>query len=320
MQSGRGDYKASLKFFRQAVSKDPNYARAYAAMATSYFFLGFLALMAPGEAFPKSEEFARRAIELDDLVPEAHMALALVYFNNWKFEAAESEFRRGIELAPNLSSVRVIYSQFLSILGRFGEAVAEIRRSLKLDPLSAGPEPTLGPCFSTQECTTRRSNSSNALEINPGANRNNLGLAYVRKGRVDEGIRELEQALRSRSDSAPGDLVYAYAKARRMDDARRVLGKLLRLQKARSGFALAIAGAYSNVGETEKALGWLEKAYEERSGGLATVGIDLVFDNIRMSQDFGRNEEDWHHLGLRIVADACAKNVTSAQATDYVPG
>ena len=130
------DWKKAIEYFQQAVAVDPNYALAYAELAIGYQRLSVGSLLDPKQGMPKAEAAARRALELDDSLAEAHYALAYIKRSAWEWAAAEQEYKRAIELNPNLASAHISYSVFLGLTGRQERAVAEAKRATDLDPLS----------------------------------------------------------------------------------------------------------------------------------------------------------------------------------------
>src|ERR1700689_1174712 len=131
--------KAGLAYFNQAIEEDPNYAQAYSGLADTYALLGDwqYAVMPPKEAFPKAKAAATKALELDSTLGEAHNSLAFVLDGfDWDLDAGGKEFQRAIELNPGYATAHHWYAWHLSLLGRYDEAIAEMRKAASLDPLS----------------------------------------------------------------------------------------------------------------------------------------------------------------------------------------
>ena len=130
-------FKKAIDYWEQAIEKDPNYAQAYASIALVYSLAGFGELLPTNEAFPKAEQFAEKAMELDSSIPESHLALSSVLLNlKWDFRSAEKETRRALELNPNLADGHLTLAHLFAVLGRFEEAGVECKRAMELDPLS----------------------------------------------------------------------------------------------------------------------------------------------------------------------------------------
>jgi hypothetical protein len=130
------DLQKSIDYYNQAIKLDPNYAPAYAHMATSYFFLGFFSVIPPSQAWGKVKELGMLAIQKDDQLPEGHAALASAKLHyDWDFVGAEQEFKRALELNPNNAEIRHGYAHYLMAMGRMAESAAESKRALDLDPV-----------------------------------------------------------------------------------------------------------------------------------------------------------------------------------------
>src|SRR5580700_2645529 len=131
--------KVALAYFKQAIEEDPKYAQAYSGLADTYALLGDwqYAVMTPKEAYPKAKAAALRAVELDSTLGEAHNSLAFVLDGfDWDFDSAGREFQRAIELNPGYATAHHWYAWHLSLLGRYDQAIAEMRKAENLDPLS----------------------------------------------------------------------------------------------------------------------------------------------------------------------------------------
>ncbi len=129
--------KKGIEYFERAIHRDPNYALAYAGLADSYGLLGFFGLASAAAVMPKAKEAARRAIEIDDGLAEAHASLAGIFkIYDWDWAASEREYKRAIELDPNYATAHRMYAAFLAAVGRADEAMRESRLALQLDPFS----------------------------------------------------------------------------------------------------------------------------------------------------------------------------------------
>src|SRR5262249_40834449 len=129
--------KKSIEYFNQAIDRDPNFALAYSGLADSYVLFPRYAAGPSQEYFPKAKAAAKRAVEIDDTLAEAHTSLAYVLFNyDWNFAESNREFQRAIELNPNYPTAHEWYGETLRDMGRFDEAIAELKRAQELDPLS----------------------------------------------------------------------------------------------------------------------------------------------------------------------------------------
>ena len=134
----------SIDFFQQAIQKDSKYALAYAGQADAYALLGDLNVLPAREVMPKVKAAASKALELDDTLGEAHTSLALAKFHEWDWAGAEKEFKRAIELNASYPTAHAWYGEYLMVLGRFDEALAEMNRANELNPLSPAINLALG--------------------------------------------------------------------------------------------------------------------------------------------------------------------------------
>jgi tetratricopeptide (TPR) repeat protein len=133
----RQGFQQAIDYFQQAVSKDTNYARAYAGLADSYALMSSYGFASPNDLMPKARAAALRSMQIDDGLAEAHTSLALITENfDWDWQTAEREFRRAIQLDPNYATAHQWYAECLSFQGSFDEALRESERARQLDPLS----------------------------------------------------------------------------------------------------------------------------------------------------------------------------------------
>jgi TolB-like protein/KaiC/GvpD/RAD55 family RecA-like ATPase/Tfp pilus assembly protein PilF len=289
-------YLAAIGLFEQAVVMDPQFALSYAKIGTSYALLGFQGLSADKQAYAKAEENAKRALALDELLPDAHIALGLVFIDKWDLPRAEKEFTRAIEINPNFAPAHSYYAQLLSFSRQFDKSILETQKALELDPLSAETLHWAGTAY----LYAGRYNEAiqqfkNALEMDPkmAMARNNLGLAYIQQGSFESGLSEVKKAAELAGKTGylqfANDLGYAFAKSGKLSETRKILSRLLLLfEKDRSAGQLAvpIAGLYASLEENKKALDWLEEAYKEHSPFLLVINSDLIYDSIREEPRF----------------------------------
>jgi TolB-like protein/DNA-binding winged helix-turn-helix (wHTH) protein/Tfp pilus assembly protein PilF len=281
------DLKRAIGYFQQAIGKDPNYALAYDGLADCWLPLGWYAYMAPSETFPYAKAAVTKALALDDSLAEAHTSLAFVilyYDRDWA--NAEREFRRAIELNPNYANGRHWYAEFLSLVGRHEEAIAESERARELDPLSNIINTWVGSrYFFARQYDKAIEQYRNAVEMDPGFVPVHLvlGHALEQKHMYQEAIAELEKAV-SLSGGSPvyiASLAHADGVAGRRDEAKKLFDELRNLSKRRyvSSYDLAIASL--GIGQTDQAFTLLARAVEERSPRVAFLGVDPRFDSLR---------------------------------------
>ncbi|HSU59602.1 MAG TPA: tetratricopeptide repeat protein [Bryobacteraceae bacterium] len=286
------DLKRAIGYFQQAIEKDPGYALAYDGLADCWLPLGWYAYMAPADTFPHAKAAVMKALALDDSLAAAHTSLAFVtlyYDRDWT--GAEREFRRAIALNPNYANGHHWYGEFLSLVGRHAEAIAEAERARELDPLSTIINTWVGSrYFFARQYDRAIEQYRNAIEMDPGFVPVHLvlGHALEQKHMYQEAILELEKAV-SLSGGSPvyiASLAHAYGLAGRRDQARKLFQDLRKLSKERyvSPYDLAIASL--GVGERDRALALLAQAVEERSPRAAFLGVDPRFDGLRRDARF----------------------------------
>ncbi len=290
----------AIVYFQQAITKDPSYAPAYAGLANSYALLPGYTLAPAAKYMPKAREAALRALEIDDELPEAHVALALTLENyDWDWSAAEKEYRRAIELNPNYATAHHWYAEFLTWQGRFDEALRESETASRLDPLSLIIATDRGAIFYFARQYDRAVEQfQSALEMDPSFGRAHLVIdAYMQQGRFTEAEAELGQWRRQSGDgtNTSSRLVYLYGRMGQKDKARAELKKLEAMNQTPRPDPVAMALAYVGVGNNDAALSSLEKAYVERSNLLTALKVEPVYDPLR---DDPRFQELLRRVGL----------------------
>jgi tetratricopeptide (TPR) repeat protein len=228
---------------------------------------------------------ARKALELDPDLAEAHVALAEVYMGQWHWAEAEAEYRRALELNPNDAVAHLGLSDWLLCHGRTEEALAWARRGRDLDPLGDAGGTIAFTLFNAHRYDEAIHEYRNVLAIKPedGVSVWELGWALIENHQVDEAILDLEKVA-SVTDRSPGvisALICAYAHAGRRLDALRLLGELKRRQQTGYIPAAAFVNAYLGLGDNDEALAWLERAYEEQSNNLEYIKVLPLFDPLR---------------------------------------
>ncbi len=291
----------AIDYFNEAIDKDPTYAQAYAGLADSYALAGDwkYALLAPTEAYPKAKAAATKAIALDGTLGEAHISLAFCLDNfDWDWESAGKEFARGIELSPGYATGYDWYGWHLAMLGRNGEAVAEVEKAESLDPLSLIINADLAEELLVAhrfDESIKQSRKTVILDPFFAPAHYVLGQAWAQKHDFNEGIEELRKAieLSPGSSAFTANLAYAYAVSGMKDEAVQILNDL----KSRSNQAFSnapeIALVYIGLDEKDQAMAWLEKAYTERFS--PWVLMRPCFDPLRSDPGF---EDLVHRIGL----------------------
>jgi eukaryotic-like serine/threonine-protein kinase len=280
------DVNAAIMCFKQAIDKDPEYALAYAGLASSCVVMPSYGIP-PGNWFTDAQNAAEKALQIDSTLAEAHTVLGeIVQDRYYDWSRAEKYFRRAIELDPSYPTAHQWYSSNMSFLGRFDEAFTEAKRALELDPLSLIINMNLGDVFYyMRQYDKAIAQYKNTLALDPAFpwSYSGLGSVYAVQGRFDEAIAEFKKM-----DNLSGNLPYSlsflgwiYAKAGKKTDALHVLDELLRLAQEGNSVANGIAFAYYALDEKDKAFEWLEKSYQDREIWLEILGCDPLLDDLR---------------------------------------
>jgi TolB-like protein/DNA-binding winged helix-turn-helix (wHTH) protein/Tfp pilus assembly protein PilF len=289
--------KTAKDYFEHATSKDPNYAQAYSGLADTYALLGDwqYAVMSATEALPKAKAAAMKALQLKNSLGEAHTSLAFCLDGfDWDFTSAESEFQQGVKLSPNYATGHHWYAWHLSLLRRYDEAIAEMRRAEKLDPLSLIIKADLAELLliaHSYDESIEQSRKTIEMDPNFALAHNQLGQAYLQKQMPKEAIAELQKAvqLSDGSVTCTANLARAYAAAGRRNEAIRLLTDLKTRSTGGHSNAPEIAMIYASLGDRDQAMNWLERGYEERfnPGVLLRPGFDSLHSDVRF-QDLVR--------------------------------
>jgi TolB-like protein/DNA-binding winged helix-turn-helix (wHTH) protein/Flp pilus assembly protein TadD len=287
----RDGLKVALAYFKQAIEEDPTYAQAYSGLSDTYALLGDwqYAVMPPKEAFPKAKAAAIKALELDNSLGEAHNSLAFVLDGfDWDFDAAGKEFQRAIELSPGYATAHHWYAWHLSLLGRFDEAIAEMKKAQNLDPLSLIIDADLAELLVlAHHYDESIAQSRKTIEMDPNfaLAHNQLAQAYLQQHMYDEAVTELKKAVQLSGDSPTciANLARAYVASGKRNEAEKLLGDLKKRSNAAYSNAPEIAIVYVFLGDTNQAMTWLEKGYEERfnPGVLLRPGFDPLRSDAR---------------------------------------
>jgi serine/threonine protein kinase/Tfp pilus assembly protein PilF len=291
--------RQGLEYLDQAIAKDPGYALAYTQLAVAYvaMAMGYGAgTVRAQEAYPKAKEAAEMALRLDEELGEAHGSLAFVklYFE-FDWAGAEREFQRAWELNPGTGTMgemlRDMHGLMLSALERYDEAIAMLARAQELDPLSAVHSSELATTLvRAGRYDEAIREAERLIELQPDfpMAHSSLGWAYVKQGRSDDGLAELMKAV----SLSPGNtmllaqLGQAYGMVGNTLEARRVLRQLEALSRERYVSPYHLAYVHTGLGEQEEAIDCLERAYEERSGGIYGVKGSFLFTTLRSHARF----------------------------------
>jgi TolB-like protein/DNA-binding winged helix-turn-helix (wHTH) protein/Tfp pilus assembly protein PilF len=285
-------FEQAIDYFQQAIVKDPNYARAYTGLADSYALVGGYTARPQEEYMQRARDAAVRALQIDESLPEAHTALALIvqnYDRDW--QTAEKEYRRAIELNPNYATAHHWYAEHLMWRGRFDEALRESERARQLDPLSLIIAADHAMIFYFSRDYDRAIEElRSVLQMDPEFSRAHMiRYAYVEKGMIPEALADIEGRLPNPDAAwALSALTYVHGRAGQREAAARTLHRLLELNQRQAIDPASISLAYLGFGDRKEALTWLEKAYDQHSNVMATLKVDPAFDSLRDDPRFQR--------------------------------
>lgn len=309
------DSTKAVEYFQKAIELDPGYAPAHAGLSDSYIRLADYGVLSPGEIIPKARMAIVRALGIDDRLAEAHVSQAQIMSRyDWDWVGAERECRRAIELNPSYARAYQCYASHLAKLGRFTDALLEVKKAQRLDPLSLNLNrlvvvihyfarqygKAIERCLETLEI---HQDSGLAYEL--------LGLCYVEEQMYEEAVAAFQKSIDFTDDQSPAGrnkesnpkfpqqvrrsepdpealalLAYAYAKAQDKEKAADILNGLIELSERRYTEPHAIAIAYTGLGDKDQAFKWLEKSYAERSYILTFIGVWPVLDDLRSDERF----------------------------------
>lgn len=289
--NSRAALEQSIVYFERAIQMDPTFAPAYIGLADASSDLGTVFIGAPpGKTRPAVISAARKALELDPDLAEAHVLLANVLQEQWHWADAEAEYRRALELNPNDADAYKGFALWLVCQGRTDEAVAWAKRGRELDPLAVSGDSIGWILFQSHRYgeAIRELRSALAVQPNDASALLYLGFALVANGQPGDAIPVLERAISvsNGSPAATGVLIRAYSHAGRRGDALRVLAELQKRRRAGYVPAGAFVNAYLGLGEADQAFDWLEQAYKEQSNILQFLKVHPYFDPLRSDRRF----------------------------------
>jgi eukaryotic-like serine/threonine-protein kinase len=284
--------RIAADYCTQAIIADPNFVLPYIGLVYSYQITANNGWARPHDVYPKANAAVAKALELDPnnyLVQDA-MANNLMFYD-WNWAAAESSFKRTIEIEPNYWHSHELYSYLLSLLGRHDEAIAEIRRAQEIDPLSLIAHVSASNAFYRARQYDRSiGQARKALELDPGfplAHRS-LARSFAQQGKYEESIAEYKQMinLMGRTSQALGELGQIYAMSGNRAGALKLLGELKEMSANRYVSPLDFVFIYTGLGDKEQAFVYLEKSFQERSTWLMFIKVDPRFDPLRSDPRF----------------------------------
>ncbi|MGB2636722.1 MAG: protein kinase [Candidatus Acidiferrum sp.] len=284
-------FQDAASYFQKAIDKDATFAAAYAGLADTYILMLTNRSIPDQTLIPKAKKAAEQALQLDDRLAQAHTSLAAVRF--WLLEGGdiEPEFQRAIALDPSYAQGIHWYALYLAAIGRREESIREIKLAREIDPKSLIINANLGFIeYLAGEDNRAEEAEKTTIQMDPSFVPAHiyLGQIHVEQKRYKEAIDEFHTAMAL----SPGDpepqvyLAYAYAISGKKSEAQEILEELQTAQRKSGVSAYDFAVVYAGFHDTDKTLEWLEKAYIERSGKMANLGVHPQFAFLRKEPRF----------------------------------
>ena len=291
----------AIAHFERAVSMDPDCALPWSGLASAWTFLGALGQLPPHEAFPRAEEAALRALELEETAGESHLALASVQlFYLWDFDAARRSFRRALSLTPGSAEAHHHYALYLRVVGEAEEAIEETETALELDPLSLAFNHSLGVAyFAAGRVQEARAQLERTLEMDPGfrAALETLGWLHAQAGEMEEALRAFERmvAVSGNRYSAVAPRGFVYGRMGRTEEARAMLALLEERAREFPEVLTPVDAAYihKGIGDLDAVFDLLHRAVDERIGGVVFIPSSPLWRDVR-------SDPRWEALAARI--------------------
>jgi TolB-like protein/Tfp pilus assembly protein PilF len=280
------DLRKSIEYLKQAIAKDPGYALAYAALADSYGLLRFYGGASPAESVVPAQAAAKKALELDDSLAEAHASLGLIATEELEVNRAVTELERAIQLNPNYATAHHWLGLALATLRQSDRSIGELKRALELDPLSMIINADLSIIYLyAHRYDDAEAQARKTLEIDSRSfvAHYYLGAALQLTGRLKEAIPEFQKAVELNNDPySIAMLAQAYARNGQTDEARKLLAHLNEMAKSAEVPDYALATAYTSLGEKERAIEALEHGFSEGNKSyLFLLPGDPFLDDLR---------------------------------------
>lgn len=273
----------SINYYNEALKRDPDYALAYSGIANAYIVIGIYGPLTAKEAMPRASEAAQKAVEIDNDLAEAHVALGAVkIFHEWDWPGAELELRRALELSPNNMDAHSLYGYYLQAAGKEDAAVAEEKRARELAPeWFIANNDFLLALFKARRYDEAIEQSRQVVKLDP----NDvfayyiIGISQTQQGNYAEAAEALQRAVKNPFQRALASLGYFYAVTGKKGDALMIIQQLQ--EKPTHRLPVQVAEIYAGLGDKDQAFAWLEKGYEARYPLLWEVRSYPQFDSLR---------------------------------------
>jgi TolB-like protein/Flp pilus assembly protein TadD len=276
----------SKRYYEQAIALDPDYSLAWYGLAKRFWWMGYAGLMPPKTANAQSDQALRKALDLDESLPEVHAMLGMLRGVEYDLEGAEREFRIALDLSPKSDEVLINHAWFLLCAQRLDAALSTIQKALELDPLSLILQHLLGLYHYYRRQWDEAINHwriSLDLDASNSSAYQYLSQSYIHKGMIDEGVRAAETLaeLYKRIPLVLGILGCAYAKSGRKEEARKVLAELQEFSRNEYTLPTAFAWIYLALEEIDHCLDYMERAVEECDQWIFHMVLDSSLDPLR---------------------------------------
>jgi adenylate cyclase len=299
-ERSRDALEKAIKYFEEATRRDPGFALAYSGLTDSYIVLVGHGYLTPSDGYPKAKDAARKAIELDETLAEAHTSLGSILSHEWDWPGADREFTMALKANPNYATAHHWYSIHLMTVGRLDEAIKEVKNAEEVDPLSPMIHTYAGQLyFYARQYDAAIEELGKALELDPDfvpAHGNRADL-YLVKSMFDEALAELKWLLPALPPTMGPMLEahfksYVYAMSGRTEEAKRIILQCEEKieherdkdmdQNIMTNFAII----HSRLGDKDRALEWLRRCFEVRAISPYEVKLNPQFDEINSDPRF----------------------------------
>jgi TolB-like protein/Tfp pilus assembly protein PilF len=299
-ERSRDALEKAIKYFEEAIRMDPRFALAYSGLTDSYIVLVGHGYLPPSEGYPKAKEAARKALELDETLAEAHTSLGSILSHEWDWAGAEKEFTKAVKANPNYATAHHWYSIHLMTVGRLDEAIKELKIAEELDPLSAMIHTYAGQLFFyARQYDAAMKEFDKALELDPNfvPAHGNRADVYLVKSMFDEALAELKWVLPA-LPSTMGTMLeahfrsYVCAMSGRTEEAKQIILECEEKieherdedidQSVMANFAII----HSKLGDKDRALEWLKRCFDARAITPYEVKLNPEFDEINSDPRF----------------------------------
>jgi serine/threonine protein kinase/Tfp pilus assembly protein PilF len=284
--------KTAIRYFEQAIEKDPHYAVAWAGIADSYSLLGEFGNIPRKELYPKARAAVNKALEIDNRLAEVHTSLAsILMLSEWDWANSEKEFKLALELNPNYATAHHWYSQWFLNMGGLEDSLRTIARAAELDPVSQAILKDQGlALYYNRQYDEAMEAARKTLELDPNyaAAHRLLSLAYQAKEMFDDALVEHEKwaALTGNKVEAAVTLAQLYAVSGQTEAAKRLVESVERDKLVTQQVSRGLALVYTALGENDIAFKYLEESYARHEESILSLKVDPKVDPLRSDPRF----------------------------------